>query len=606
MKAAIYARKSTDDNDRDAENKSVTRQVEQAKKYIASKGWTASDDHVYLDDGISGFEFKKRPSLLRMLNHLKQFDVIVMSELSRLGREQTQTSQVLAEVYAKGKKVFFYLTDEELKFKTAVDKFMVGAVAFGAELEREKAAQRSLDALARKAAKGFNAGGSCYGYDNVPVYAVAANGEQVKSHTDYRINPEQAEVVRSIFRAYADGYGHTSIAKAMNGSSVEKGKRCCTLKRDLDAIRKRYFRGRTPTAPQRGKRGTGSWAPTMIREVLYRSRYTGNVPFNGSIADRPDLRIVPDDLWQRVQARLKDVRATYIRDGGQWWGRPAAEKYLLTGMGRCAICGKSLSVIGGNNGSPGRREKSFYYGCSYHHARGDKVCANGHRARLGELNDAVLNAIKSQLTPEIIAYTMKEAEKRTAALLRQHPDKPRKLEAEARKLGKELKRFTNLIAEGKALDTVVSAIKQREERLKEIEREQAALLDKLPVLDAAEIRAKCGERISRFKELLDKDVPVARQALRKLLPQPLTISPAMVDDRRTLRFEGVTTLGPLFDPAFIKAWRPHGVARKAPDPTSPASPAGQLAVRLTGRRFHVPLRRRSASDGPDGRSVTMP
>jgi DNA invertase Pin-like site-specific DNA recombinase len=76
------------------------------------------------------------------------------------------------------------LTNEELRFTTAADKFMVGIVAFGAEFEREKAAQRSLDALAGKAAKGFYAGGACHGYDNVPVYAKGVNGEQVKSHTD--------------------------------------------------------------------------------------------------------------------------------------------------------------------------------------------------------------------------------------------------------------------------------------------------------------------------------------------------------------------------------------------------------------------------------------
>src|SRR5688500_18381 len=126
LRAAIYARRSQDETERNVENRSVTRQVDRAKTFALSKGWTVSDEQVYVDDGISGAEFKRRPGLLRMLNHLKQFDVVVMSELSRLGREQTQTAQLLAEIYGKGRKVFFYLTDEELRFKTAVDKFMVG------------------------------------------------------------------------------------------------------------------------------------------------------------------------------------------------------------------------------------------------------------------------------------------------------------------------------------------------------------------------------------------------------------------------------------------------------------------------------------------------
>src|SRR5437867_1074101 len=110
MKAAIYARKSTDDNDRNTENKSVTRQVERARAYSAAKGWTLSDEHVFVDDGISGAEFgSRRPGLLRLLNHLKEFDVIVMSELSRLGRERIQTEGLLAQIYGKGRCVFVYL-----------------------------------------------------------------------------------------------------------------------------------------------------------------------------------------------------------------------------------------------------------------------------------------------------------------------------------------------------------------------------------------------------------------------------------------------------------------------------------------------------------------
>jgi hypothetical protein len=67
MIAAIYARKSTDQNLPD-EEKSVTRQVERARAFAARKGWTVADAHVYADDGISGAEFTKRPGFLRLMN----------------------------------------------------------------------------------------------------------------------------------------------------------------------------------------------------------------------------------------------------------------------------------------------------------------------------------------------------------------------------------------------------------------------------------------------------------------------------------------------------------------------------------------------------------
>ena len=254
-----------------------------------------------------------------------------------------------------------------------------------------------------------------------------------------------------------------------------------------------------------------------------------------------------------MQKRLKDVRATYIRDGGEWWGKPSSEKYLLSGMGRCDRCGKAVTVIGGKTGTGKNRSNIYYYGCSYHHTRGETVCTNNHRARLQWLDEAVIKAINAQvLTPEAIAYTVEKMAKLVEQELKRNPDKPRELEAEARGLRRELDRFMRLIADGKAPEAILAEIKRREDRLRELERERDTLQQGLPAHTPADIRRMCGERLARFKDLLLGDVPVARQALRKLLPEPSTVRPALVEGRRTLRFEGVTTLGPLFDPGVYK------------------------------------------------------
>ena len=90
MIAAIYARKSTEQNCVADQQKSVTRQVEHARAYAIAKGWTVDDSAVFVDDGISGAEFANRPGFLRLMNALKPrppFQVLVMSEESRLGRD---------------------------------------------------------------------------------------------------------------------------------------------------------------------------------------------------------------------------------------------------------------------------------------------------------------------------------------------------------------------------------------------------------------------------------------------------------------------------------------------------------------------------------------
>ena len=113
MQAGIYARKSTEQSGVADEQKSVARQIEHARQYASRKGWTVVDEHVYVDDGISGAEFANRPGFLRLMNALKPrapFQALIMSEISRLGREQIETARALKQLSTAGVRCFSYLT----------------------------------------------------------------------------------------------------------------------------------------------------------------------------------------------------------------------------------------------------------------------------------------------------------------------------------------------------------------------------------------------------------------------------------------------------------------------------------------------------------------
>src|SRR2546428_13345691 len=97
MIAAIYARKSNEQRDRDDADKSVKHQITRSRAYIAQKGWTLDDSSIFFDDGISGAEFSKRPGLVGLLRALDQkplppFQVLVMQDESRLGRDTIRTA----------------------------------------------------------------------------------------------------------------------------------------------------------------------------------------------------------------------------------------------------------------------------------------------------------------------------------------------------------------------------------------------------------------------------------------------------------------------------------------------------------------------------------
>src|SRR5262245_59091630 len=253
MIAAIYARKSTDQSGVADEQKSVARQVEHAKAYANRKGWTVADEHVYIDDGISGAEFANRPGFLRLMNGLKPqppFQVLVMSEESRLGREQIEVSYALKQIVRAGVRVFFYLEDRERTLNSPIEKAMLSLQTMGDEMEREKARLRVTDAMTRKARAGHACGATCFGYDNVPV--VDSTGR--RSHVERRINESEARVVRRIFDLCARGTGYTRIAKLLNAD-------------------------REP-APRPKRTRPAGWEPSSVKEVLDRPMYLGELTWN--------------------------------------------------------------------------------------------------------------------------------------------------------------------------------------------------------------------------------------------------------------------------------------------------------------------------------------
>jgi site-specific DNA recombinase len=161
----------------------------------ARKGWLVDDAYVYVDDGISGAEFIKRPGFLRLMNTLcprPPFQILVMSEESRLGREQIETAYALKQITDVGVRVFFYLEDRERTLDSAMDKVMLSLTNFTSEMEREKASQRTCDAMLRKAKALHVTGGKVYGYDNIEILGP----DGTRARVARRINEEQAAVVR--------------------------------------------------------------------------------------------------------------------------------------------------------------------------------------------------------------------------------------------------------------------------------------------------------------------------------------------------------------------------------------------------------------------------
>jgi DNA invertase Pin-like site-specific DNA recombinase len=84
---------------------------------------------------MSGAKLVKRPGFLRLMNALKPrppFQALVMSEKSRLGREQIGTAYALKQLVDAGVRVFFCLESRERTLESATDKIMASLTNFAA------------------------------------------------------------------------------------------------------------------------------------------------------------------------------------------------------------------------------------------------------------------------------------------------------------------------------------------------------------------------------------------------------------------------------------------------------------------------------------------
>ena len=131
------------------------------------------DEHVFVDDGISGAEFANRPGFVRLMAALKPrppFQVLIMSEESRLGREAIETAYALKQLITAGVRVFFYLEDRERTFDSPTDKLLMSVTAFADELERaEGAACGCTTRCGARPRPATSRGGRVFGYDNLEV-----------------------------------------------------------------------------------------------------------------------------------------------------------------------------------------------------------------------------------------------------------------------------------------------------------------------------------------------------------------------------------------------------------------------------------------------------
>jgi DNA invertase Pin-like site-specific DNA recombinase len=147
MRAAIYARVST--FDQEPEN-----QLAELRRYVEARSWTAVE---YVDRGVSGAK-DRRPALDTLVAQAKRrrFDVLICWRLDRLGRNLKHLITLLEELQALG--VAFVSLAEGIDATTPAGKLEMHILGAIAEFERARIQERVRAGLARAKAQGKRLG----------------------------------------------------------------------------------------------------------------------------------------------------------------------------------------------------------------------------------------------------------------------------------------------------------------------------------------------------------------------------------------------------------------------------------------------------------------
>jgi site-specific DNA recombinase len=510
MRAAIYARRSTEEH----QAASLETQVGEARRWCEARGWSVADAHVFVDSGVSRAEFKHRPGLVALLlaAERRDFDAVVVRDASRLGGDMERTALLIRDLVESGTEVWNYYEGTRAEADSITARLLLIVRAFAEELEREKIAGRTRERLERGARAGHVVGGSVYGYDNVPVMDGAR-----RVRVEYAINEREAAVVREVFRRYADGEGLRPIAADLNARRVP--------------------------SPHAGRRGTGSWGPTSLHDLLRRERYRGSLVWGWrgtayrkgtrveirrpaaqwTRAERPDLAIVDAELWTAVHDRI----AAEARGGT--WRHGREPKSLLAGIARCAACGGPMHMRPARFGST----RIPVYQCAWAHERGPAVCTNKVQRPAAELDDALLGWIRARVLDEAaLADILDEARTAYEAAAATAPSAPADaarvaLERDLARVQAELTRFTAAIASTDGpVEVLARAVAEREARAKELRRELAAATAAAPTTAAraawATLANAARARLRELGAMFAASVTEGRAALKALLAGPVT------------------------------------------------------------------------------------
>ena len=328
-RVAAYARVSSG---KDAMLHSLASQVNHYKKLIKNNNdWQFVG--VYADEASTGTK-DSRDEFQQLLNDCRtgKIDMVITKSISRFARNTLTLLETVRELDKLNVDVFF--EEQNIHSISGEGEMILTFLATFAQEESRSVSENMKWRINKDFEQGIIWGGkSCLGYKL-----------EDKKHI---LVPEEAEIVKLIYRLYINGSGDEQICKILEAKGIE---------------------------PYKGKR----WYWSTIKNILENYNYTGdlilqktyrenhltkkkrknNGEFDKYLIKEEHEPIISLETFRKAQ-RIRQRRLNQINQG-------PARKYAFSGMLNCGVCGRRYT----HKSTP----KHEIWKCSYAEKRGKEAC----------------------------------------------------------------------------------------------------------------------------------------------------------------------------------------------------------------------------------------
>ena len=361
MRAWLYYRLSRDE---DEEMNSLQNQRQILVDYAEQNGCEIVGESF--DDNVSGMTFNRKGlGELEIAVDEGKIDVVLVKDLSRLGRHRTQTELFIDHLRQNNVKV--YSVTEGIDSSNENDDLMIGFKQIFNDFYAKDISKKVRTGIRQKQKSGLVV--------RLPMgYYLDRNTGEVL------VDENAAEIVREAFKKYIDGYGLCSIAKNFNERGIKSPE---------------YYSHRRIGAQRTELCKKYLWAQTSVKRLIENECYTGTLvnhktvtskiyKTKSAVADDERFRhegfmpaIIDKNTWDKAQTVLNSHRNTNVRSRGNTIHR-------YSGLIKCADCGAIL--VAKNREWNGKQYVE--YTCNSNHRYGKEYCTP-HRIHEEQIDSVV-------------------------------------------------------------------------------------------------------------------------------------------------------------------------------------------------------------------------